>query len=67
MSCPLFSDERECRCGAVSGRHVPTVFERERYCKSNPDGCPTLREHLHIGRRLTEDEYLNLWMPEAIA
>jgi hypothetical protein len=67
MSCPLFSDARGCRCRAVAGHHVPTLFERERYCKSGPADCPTLTVHLRLGRVLTDEEYLQIWVPGAVA
>jgi hypothetical protein len=67
MDCPLFSDDRECRCGAVRGRHVPTVFERERYCHGSFVVCPTRLACGRSGRRLTEVEYLALWLPDGEA
>jgi hypothetical protein len=64
MRCTLFSDERGCSCRAVRGRHAPTVFERERYCRARPELCPTLRLHRRLRRRLSEQEYLTIWLPE---
>jgi hypothetical protein len=65
MTCALFHGEPDCRCGAVRGRHVPTHYERDHYCRSQPEDCPTLRLHRYCGRLLSEDEYLEIWLPEA--
>jgi hypothetical protein len=65
MRCLLFRSEPDCRCRAVRGRHIPTVFERDRYCRSSSEECPILRAHHYLGRLLSEDEYLEIWLPEA--
>jgi hypothetical protein len=65
MACPLFSDGARCRCHAVRGHHVPTLYERERYCKAAHDACPTLNELRLRVRLLDEEEYLRLWTDAA--
>jgi hypothetical protein len=64
MGCLLFVEGADCRCFAVLGRHVPTLHERERYCRtSDPGRCPTLREFVDRGTRLSEEQYLQIWIP----
>jgi hypothetical protein len=63
MACPLFDDGRFARCTAVSGHHVPTCHERERYCRSDEHStCPTYGLHQLRGSALPEEAYYALWM-----
>ena len=63
MACPLFDDGRFARCTAVSGNHVPTCHERERYCRSDENAsCPTYRLHQLRGSVVPEEAYFALWM-----
>jgi hypothetical protein len=67
MECRLFQGPPDCRCFAVRGRHVPTIYERDRYCRDRSGECPTLEAHRRSGRALSEDEYLQIWLPELTA
>jgi hypothetical protein len=64
MGCRFFSEGRDCRCAAVRGGMVPTIHERELFCRTDQwEACPT---HLARQRRadpLSEDEYYQLWWP----
>jgi hypothetical protein len=62
MSCPLFEEARACRCRAVSGDVVPSLHERERFCRtSQPERCPTYQQFLATGE-LDEEEYYAIWL-----
>jgi len=62
MPCPLFDDGRNARCHAVAGGVVPSLHERERYCRTDlPDQCPTLIEYARAGQ-LTEERYYSIWI-----
>ena len=65
MDCRFFQGPPDCRCRAVRGRHVPTIYERDRYCRAGSEDCPTLQALQRCGRPLSEDEYLQIWLPEA--
>ncbi len=63
MACPHFEDGRLARCTAVSGQHIPTCHERERYCRSDENGsCPTYRLVQLRGAPLPEEVYYALWL-----
>lgn len=62
MACPLFEDGRSPRCAAVSGNHVPTCHERERYCRSDESfSCPTYRLQQLRGSAVPEEAHFALW------
>ncbi|MDB4968085.1 MAG: hypothetical protein JWN44_3774 [Myxococcales bacterium] len=64
MACPLFCEDKGARCRAISADVVPTIHERERFCRSADYGdCPTLRMMLRLRRPLSEDEYLAIYLP----
>ena len=64
MACPHFEDGRFARCKAVSGQHIPTCHERERYCRSDENAaCPTYRLVQLRGAPLPQDAYYALWLP----
>ena len=67
MECRFFRRPPDCRCFAVEGRHVPTIYERDRYCRSASGECPTLHLRQIRGRALSEDEFLEIWLPELTA
>jgi hypothetical protein len=56
-------DGRRVRCGAVDGELVPSLHERERYCRrdDNFTRCPTFRAFRLHQRRLAQAEYYALW------
>jgi hypothetical protein len=58
---------RVVRCHAVDGDLIPSLHERERYCRgeSNWASCPTFQLHRREQRRLAQEEYYALWtLPE---
>lgn len=61
MLCRLYTEEGLGRCDAVEDQHVPTVLERERYCRCEGRGCPILRGYVRRGRRLKVAEYLDTY------
>jgi hypothetical protein len=64
MSCPLYREERYARCRAVAEEVTPTLYERERFCRSEDFAtCPTLRLMLRLHRRLRESEYYEIYVP----
>jgi len=66
MTCPLLKGGRYERCGAVLSEVLPTLHEREHYCRSNDyTSCPTLQLALRLNRLLEESEYEALWIPPA--
>lgn len=50
-------------CKAVSGVLIPSIHERERYCRSdeNHSQCPTLQSFQRAQRPLAQAEYYALW------
>lgn len=63
MACECFQDERWARCSAVAGHVVPSLHEREHYCRSDGfQACPTYRLYQLRGARLSEEAYLALWV-----
>jgi hypothetical protein len=60
----MFEDRKLCRCRAVRGLLVPSLHERERYCRSDEPGrCPTVRAYLDRGAPLSQAAYYALWIP----
>jgi hypothetical protein len=68
MSCPLFLDGRLCRCEAVRGLLIPSLHERERFCRpaSAHGACPTFRSFSATGAAISQDQYYELWSPEPV-
>jgi len=66
MPCGHFEGGRLCRCTAVRGLLVPSLYERERYCLSEqPERCPTFRARALRDDALPEEVYYALWLPWA--
>jgi hypothetical protein len=65
MACPHFVEDRLCRCVAVRGLLIPSLYERERFCKSDEGckRCPTLRAFEARGGKLPQEVYYALWLP----
>jgi hypothetical protein len=63
MACECLEDGRRVRCRAVDGELVPSLHERERYCRSdgNFTRCPTFQAFRRNQRRLAQAEYYALW------
>lgn len=63
MACECFQDGVKARCRAVTGELIPSLHERERYCRSvgNEIFCPTFQLFQRERRRLAQDEYYALW------
>jgi hypothetical protein len=65
MSCPLYREERYPCCHAIAEQVTPTLYERERYCRADEFAqCPTLQLMLRLRRRLHENEYLDIYLPQ---
>src|SRR5262249_7207321 len=62
MSCRHFMPGRLCRCTAVEGLMIPSLYERERFCTRSPDRCPTYRSSQRRGGPISEEEYYTLWL-----
>jgi hypothetical protein len=62
MPCPYFRGDPDCRCAAVSGEIVPSLHERERFCMSSCDRCPTFLARQQAGEPILEDHYYDLWL-----
>ena len=67
MACALFVEDRLCRCSGVQGLLIPSVYERERFCR--PEGghksCPTFCAYTARGTKLPQEVYYALWLPIA--
>lgn len=64
MPCTHFIDGALCRCAAVRGLLVPSLHERERFCRSDePERCPTWRARSHRADAMPEEVYYALWLP----
>lgn len=62
MACALFEEGTSCRCHAVVGTVVPSLHERERFCRSSEeDRCPTRIAYKSTGP-LAEDDYYAIWI-----
>jgi hypothetical protein len=65
MACPHFEEGTLCRCAAVRGFLVPSLHERERFCRS--DGfrrCRTFCARALRDTPLPQEVYYALWLPE---
>lgn len=68
MACECFEEGRVTRCRAVVGTLIPTVHERENYCRSDGSNqCPTYKLFQLRRAPLTQEAYYGLWMPPAPA
>ena len=69
MACRFFVGEPRCHCTAVTAYTIPTIYERERFCRGADTfmRCPTYQAQSAWGRPLSADEYLCLWLPNADA
>jgi hypothetical protein len=64
MACPYLVEERLCRCNAVRGLLIPSIFERDRFCRTEDFGeCPTYRACESRGAKLPQEVYYALWLP----
>jgi len=63
MACECLEEGRRVKCKAVDGDLVPSLHERERYCRSdgNFTRCPTFQVFRLNQRRLAQAEYYALW------
>jgi hypothetical protein len=63
MACPYLEEGRWVRCAAVDGVLIPSLHEREHYCRSheNHAQCPTFQQFRRSERRLHQAEYYALW------
>jgi hypothetical protein len=62
MSCPWLRGEQLCRCEAVRGGVVPSLYERERFCRDEHTGCPTYQRLVACGRLIEPAEYYGMWL-----
>ena len=64
MPCSFFVPEPACRCAAVAGAVIPSIYERERFCRAEQGflRCPTFRAQAARGGNLAERDYYALWM-----
>ena len=64
MPCSFFVPEPACRCAAITGAVIPSIYERERFCRSEQGfmRCPTYRAQMARGGRLAERDYYALWL-----
>ena len=64
MPCPQFrSAGADCRCAAVGELIVPSMYERERYCRSeSARECPIYQAFARTGDPITEDQYWQIWL-----
>jgi hypothetical protein len=64
MPCSFFAPEPACRCAAVTGSVIPSIYERERFCRAEQGfvRCPTFRAQAARGDKLAERDYYALWM-----
>lgn len=64
MACPHFVDDTLCRCAAVRGHLVPSVHERELFCRNGEhERCPTFQARAARASALPEEVYYRLWLP----
>jgi hypothetical protein len=63
MACECLEEGRRVRCNAVDGELIPSLHEREQYCRSdqNHASCPTFQLYQLRRRRLAQEEYYQLW------
>jgi hypothetical protein len=66
MRCPFLDEGHLTRCRAVAGTLIPSLYEREQFCRSDGHvGCPTHRLFLVQREPLSQDAYYALWVPTA--
>lgn len=65
MACDQFVEGRLCRCSAVRGLLIPSIYERERFCRTEEgfSRCPTYRAFNARRAKLPQEVYYALWMP----
>jgi hypothetical protein len=65
MACRHFVEERFSRCAAVRGLLIPSIYERERFCRSDEGckTCPTFRAFEARGQKIPQEIYYQLWLP----
>ena len=65
MACPHFVDDRLCRCCAVAGLLIPSVYERERFCRGDESfhSCPTFCAFAKRQSKLPQEVYYSFWLP----
>jgi hypothetical protein len=62
--CEHFDETRGARCRAVAGTLIPSLFEREQFCRTENHGrCPTQRLYRIRGSKLSQEAYYALWIP----
>jgi hypothetical protein len=64
MPCPQFRTAGvQCRCAAVVDVVVPSLHERERFCKSDRSReCPIFQAYARTRLPVSEDEYWRIWL-----
>jgi hypothetical protein len=62
MSCPWLRGGKLCRCQAVRGGVVPSLYERERFCHGERSRCPTYQRLRARGGPIEPAEYYGLWL-----
>jgi hypothetical protein len=65
MPCPFLDEGHLTRCRAVAGTLIPSLYEREQFCRSDGrhERCPTHRLYLVRRAQLSQDAYYALWVP----
>ena len=65
MPCSFFVPEPACRCAAVAGAVIPSIYERERFCRSDEGckHCPTFQAFEARGEKIPQEIYYQLWLP----
>ena len=64
MACKYFVDSKLCRCAAVRGILIPSIYERNRYCRTEAfKHCPTYQAFCANGSPVSQDVYYDIWMP----
>ncbi len=68
MACECLEEGRKVSCKAVDGELIPSLHERERYCRhdANWASCPTFQLKQRTQRRLAQEEYYALWTQPAL-
>lgn len=63
MACGYFEDDRICRCTAVGGLLTPSLYERERFCRSDGHArCRTYQIRARRKEALPQELYYALWL-----
>ena len=65
MPCRHYVEERFNRCTAVRGLLIPSIYERERFCRSDEGckHCPTFQAFEARGEKIPQEIYYQLWLP----